>query len=64
MSGTISLNTAQFDSLRRSVEETGVGVIEITLNPGNNGIVQVNFKTPFGELNFKIDRNGKRLPRA
>lgn len=65
MSGTVVLTIAQHATLNRTVEETGVGVVDLTLNNGVNGIVAVALKTPgFGVLNFRIDKQGKRLPSA
>lgn len=65
MSGTVKLTIAQHETLTRSVKETGMGVVDITLNNGVNGMVAVALKTPgFGVLNFRIDRSGKRLPSA
>lgn len=39
-----------------------MGVIDVTLHPGNNNVVRVEFRTPYGTLKFRVDTHGKRLP--
>lgn len=67
MTGTTDLSREQFETIARSVEETGSTVSRIVIHPLTSSpaakSVRVDFTVlGYGVVHFVVTREGKRLP--